>query len=483
MHVDPPLGESFTRLFSVHEVERGSVGQFAAALGALRVEGLGREGERHPLWSPLDPGQEESLTRFLLPSVREYLDVGGRGSGHGSVRSWSLHPELRSRISRLRTEEFHFDLEEVHLTLFSTGILVVVLQVALRGRVGASVAPTLGDLVKFNYRLRAPGRGQAARVQLQAPPLPGHLSPEARAAAEAPRWWHRYLPAEGLGIPELLERLLPHPSRTSSRDEGAFRLQTFARVPAGTPITSLREPFHHLRRVVKRSYRPAPGELVLRGNPEVIRSWGNVLLGMSLEGMAMLVVDTDHPFTRQLSERARTSYSTLYLLGIHQRAACLGLLGSAARIPPLGGGGVERGQVEEVQALRRRVVNFTLHHRHNQVSTQTVYARLYERLMETLHVPVLLDEVRDEVAELDAVLRMARDEARALRDRRISHLAAAFTVVAILLGLLGSNLAPYSPETTRALGVAFYGTPAFLVPALGAAAVLVALLVNYLRGR
>lgn len=430
---DTALVECFTRVVAQFHLSSPAA-QAAAALDSLTVRR--RTGERR-VWVPRPAREMEQLTRFFLPSVGEYL---AGGSPHCVARRWDpTAMDYRGLAVAGRHVEYGARLAGCELYLFGTGILVLVFDLELESvstAERASRRPGVSDLVAFNVLLQIAHPRKAPRLRMKVPegrPLAGSADPVLNGLREG-----------GLALPRIASLVL-RPLREQRlggepADERTYRVQTFARVPAGHALADLAEPFYRLRRVVPEAYVPAPDDVRLDAHPEVVRTWGNIAVGASLEGMAMLAVNTDHPFSAELCARARHSYFAHYLLALHQRAALLRLAVQAGRLPELRGDAVPPGVIRAVRALRADAANFNLHHHFQQVSSHTPYAALYEQIRGVMCVPGLLAEVRDEVAELDEVIRRETADREGARARLLNQLVAVLGVLAIMVPLMDSRL-------------------------------------------
>ncbi|HEX8242426.1 MAG TPA: hypothetical protein VF541_02975, partial [Longimicrobium sp.] len=356
---DPVLVESFTRVVALFHVAR--VTDAVAALDTLSFRQ--RAAERR-VWAPPSDTRMEQLTRFFLPSVTTYLAGRGGAGAHCAARH-SDPAVLRYRGLTLSTRERTFvaRLNGCELYVFGTGVLALVFDLSLeRVRRGAAPpsAPTLANLAEFNHLLRKNHPAEAPRLRME--------GSEAAPAATAEPLLLR-LRGAGATLAEAAGILLAPAAAAGvsaqAADECAYRVQSYARLPEGTELGSLAEPLFRLRRVVGASYQVAPRELALDRRADVLRTWGNVVLGVSLEGMSMVVVDTGHAFAAEFAARARGAYFAHYLLALHQRAALRHLALQAAGLPAVEGA-VSAATLRTVQALRAAAANFTLHHRFSQ---------------------------------------------------------------------------------------------------------------------
>ena len=470
------LVEHFTRFIAVMAVAPGTIPDQLDRLEALQV--ATPDGGSRPLWLPLDEATQASQVRFLLPWVRDYLmgvvpDGSLRRDRDCIARRWNpdAAADIRGKLTWDADGASLFSLDGCEVYLFSTGIAVAVLECSILTRQG--LAPNLNDLVDFNYVLQRlePHRVPAIRVAGWRSRPPGQAAPQflpglASAAG---------MTLEGI-LRQTLAPLFATPG-TEILDRRAFKVQTFARVGPGERLDDLGQTFYQLRRVVGPSYPAAPADLALEGRADTVRTFENVVVGFSLEGFAVLLVDTGHPFYAEFANRVRCSYFAHYLVALHQRSALLVLALEAGRLPRITPGRFEADERLHrlLRDLRLRAIDFNLHHRFSQVSTMTHYAQVYEGLTDALAIPSLLDEVRDEIGELDEILRLHRERseqeqrdsdarerdraerAEADRDRRLNQTIAVLGPLSLLLSLYGTNLPDYSQVRT-------YLSPAFWLP-------------------
>lgn len=469
-----PLIESFSRIIHFFRIDPGEVAPAVALLDAFTVRR--RKGDTQ-VWVTLDQAHRESQTRFFLPSVRDYL-CNTRASPTTPVcvarKLGAQLANLRTLTSEIDGRQFEFAVRACELYLFGTGIGAIVLELCLE-RAGGHAQPAVHDLATFNYYLRYVEPHQAPRITLAYRPgvaVPPSLDPVLTGLRTE----------QGLTLGELTGLLLAPLSRTDigmrAMDEGAYKVQSFARIQNVSQMEEVSEPFFLLRRVVKDSYSIPSDELELRGHPGVVQSFENIAIGVSLEGFATVVLDTGHPFFAELGQRMRTAYFAHYLLALHQRIALTDLIDAAMRLPQ-GATRVSPAALAQVRGMRNRAVYFNLHHRLALVSSSTAHEAVYRRLNTTLGIEELERKVRDDVAELEEVLQTHLQEEETNQARLLNVLVACFAVVSILLAIFGMNPAPWG---TASQNPHFYSSAAFWAPT-AIAAVLLALVLLFGRRR
>lgn len=469
------LEENFTRLIDLRWIRPDRV---EAARDAVSAATARIGSDELATWEPLPESRRENQTRFFLDSVRRYL--GGRlpegrpppegdAPGRCTALRWN-----RGLLDRFRRElevavdggARRLNLEDCEIYLLESGVVTLVWEMSLPAVPGPEGSePDLTTLAEVNHGLRYTDARRAPEVRIR--------------ERAGPSWDGRRdesflggLDGGGLTLPEMTSELLAPlealDGELHDANDAAFKVQAYARVTGPPSVDGLGEELFLLRRVAKESFRVPERETRLDQHPDVLRTFDNVAMGVSLEGMAMLVVDTGHPFLRQLGHRARTSYFAHYLLALVQRAALQRLAVDAGRLPDLPGNVPGPEVIGPVRRLRRRAIDFNLRHRFSQVSTVTMYDRLYRRALDVLGIPRLVDEVRDEVEEMDEILHAHVEQEQTRRVRSLNYLLAVFGLISILLGLFGANLPFFSGAWVERAGVDFYRTPQFLVPtALG----------------
>jgi hypothetical protein len=432
------LVQTFTRIIALfHGPPQRSV-DIVATLDSVTVP---QRAAVRRLWIPPDAASCDQLTRFFLPSVGTYLAGIAQGQGGHCVIRQSDPALLNYRriMIQSRTTRWEAKLNGCEIYVFNTGVLALVFDLCLE-RVGAGESKrspaTLDDLVEFNHLLRVSDPHFAPDLCIRGQP--------SAASNASPDPILQRLRSDGLTLPSLartlFEPLHQRGIEVNPADERAYRIQTYAQLPGDVALDQLAEPLFRLRRVVRESYQAAPGDLDLNNHPEIVRTWGNVVLGVSLEGMAMIVVNTGHPFFTEVQARARGAYFAHYLIALHQRAALRHLAVEAARLPVVDDEIRQRSSLASVRELRARATNFNLHHRFSQVSSATPYAALYERLVKVLGIPDLLREIRDEISELDELIRRDSAEHEAARSRLLNYLVAIFGVLAITVPLISARI-------------------------------------------
>ncbi|HEU0298816.1 MAG TPA: hypothetical protein VFR37_05160 [Longimicrobium sp.] len=475
MPAEFPLAESFSRFIHFFRIDAAALPRAIALLDQQRVRR--RRGDT-PVWVPLDDAERDGQTRFFLDSVRDYLlDVQGdpQAVTCASRKLGPQHSNLRDLSTTLDGRRFEFCVGECELYLFGTGIGALVLELCLE-QAGDTRPPTVHDLATFNYFLRYVEPRQAPRLLVPYRPQ-GQPSPSLDPVLTGLRGEHGLTLGEWMAL--LLQPLRDAGLAVNAMDERAYKVQSYARIQGAARLDDLAEPFFLLRRVVKASYHAAPEELKLEGNPAVVRSFDNVVIGVSLEGLATMVLDTGHPFFAEIGERTRRAYFAHYLLALHQRMALADLAVAAARLPRHRES-IPPAELAQVRQVRNRAVYFNLHHRLTLVSSSTPHEAVYRRLNETLGISELSRKVREDVAEFDEFLRSHLQEREAEQARLLNILVAAFAVVTIPLGTFGMNLAPYGKASDNS---AFILSGYFWAPVLTAIALMVIVLIFFGRGR
>lgn len=470
----------FTRFIVTIKLAPERTERLTEIIEAVEARCVPTRKEPQPVWTPLAHGAVRNQVEFLLPWVSRYIrgevpDDAPHRDRDCTALAW--HPNQLGQLGvicatspQAKRHQYAFTIAATEVYFFSTGIVAVAVECALRGN--GDMPLSLDHVANFNYDMQHfdSDRAMALTAKPGKSDTPGKFLPGLTSE-------------EGTTLFELLKDTLapvfegPH----EVLDRRGFRLLTFVSLaegtsPDGADAAELGEKFFWLRRVTKESYLAAPVDLPLEGRPDTIRTFANTFVGFSLEGMAVLAIRTGHPFDDERPNRVRHSHFAHYLLALHQRAALLSLALDAGNLPRITPALVDHGSdlVKRITDLRLRAVDFNLHHRFSQVSTMTHYAGLYGRLVDALAIPALVDEVRDEIAELEEVLRLHREsreraraarveesrrqvaEAEDSRDKLLARLIALLGPLSILISLYGTNLPHYAQPT--------YNSGFFLVP-------------------
>ncbi|MDP4084460.1 MAG: hypothetical protein Q8934_07560 [Bacillota bacterium] len=162
----------------------------------------------------------------------------------------------------------------------------------------------------------------------------------------------------------------------------------------------------YLRRTFKESYKPAPSELELTHNTQILQLFENSFWGVSLEGLSNVVYLTKDPTTNQFfQDNYQTnlvhSYFYLYMIALHQRYALLSLNQHAQELPVSESLNIE--EFEEIQNARKKINYFILRCFFKHVSSVTHQQRLYELIENTLQIEALKEDLRIELEALSSV--------------------------------------------------------------------------------
>lgn len=184
-----------------------------------------------------------------------------------------------------------------------------------------------------------------------------------------------------------------------------------------------------LRRTFKESYKPAPNELMLDKNPQIIQLFENSYWGVSLEGFTNVIhLTNDHVtnefFNGNYQSNLAQSYFYLYIIALHQRYALLALNSRAQDMPK--SEQLSVADFEKIQKLRKEINYFILRSFFKHVSSITHQQALYEKIEKCLQIEALKEDLRLEldalssVAELQQYYRLKEQEAdrRRLREQR-----------------------------------------------------------------
>ena len=122
-----------------------------------------------------------------------------------------------------------------------------------------------------------------------------------------------------------------------------------------------------------------------------------------LEGGGFLALDPpDEPFFREnLPQHVSEVYFVAFLLALHQRLALLRL---STEVSEHWLRGSEKERLRSFQRIREQYLAFKARGYYSQVMQRNHHHAVYCRWQESLQVPLLFDEVRDEVREMHAYL-------------------------------------------------------------------------------
>ena len=353
---------------------------------------------------------------------------------------------------------------------------------------------TVDDLIRLNYALY-----RQKNMQLKRVPLPFHPNqPESWKTAHKSLNFKDKLDIPTLNedgtynifhsfdfqelVDYLLSPLCPLNLKIDKFFESTYdnRLMgyTFLLTDPGSE-ESLKTDLFYLRRFYKESYQPAEQYLRLLENPEIVQTFKNIYLGMTLEGGVVWGIRSGHPFMEQFQKHAETRYFFPFLLAFHQRIALLHL-GEQAEVISYQ---AERTEISakdlgRTEKLRLRILDFLLHCRFSQVSNVTMHNQVYERWCDVLRIHPLLDDLKVEVEELDDLLqrhslreeekaRQEEEKVRKDRDRKLNLLTYILLPLTLVTGIFGMNIREFSDVSYKnwqsVVTVAIIVIPAIIV--------------------
>lgn len=478
------------------------------------------------VWIETTRKELKKMARRLASPVADYLV--GEGYARPLVRVFEWKDDsLNALLRELETVEeksqhrtrFLFDITDVRLFLFDTGVGLLSFEFVLRevteevfrpsqAAPGAGTnartkegvweaserrSPTLDDLIAFNYRMRTlrdKAREEDEPTNRDSPCKGGHgkgnhlptMCSRARKRAASKRAEAGTPPADA-GDDEFLRDLLNGEEftlealkewslsglRQKCEAMGAALEEvgppflvglTYARVPASSPGEGLSEAelapsLFRLRRFYGPNYQPVP----IGGgpDPEVYRPFFGVWHGISIEGMATLVLDDGRTeFFNEMSDRVRSNYFTLFLLALHQRVALEFLSTCSSRFKRVSVAECPPDTAEVVQAaraLRSAAFHFTLHHTFPWVGAVTMYQEVYERLMAAMRLRELHDDLRDDLRELDELLERMHRETREAGQRFLETVVALLFPLTLLLAFWGTNFKEIVTDSQSKVGL------------------------------
>lgn len=166
-----------------------------------------------------------------------------------------------------------------------------------------------------------------------------------------------------------------------------------------------------LRRSFKESYKPAPFEYSIDGNPEVLQFFENSYWGISSEAVANLVYLVDDETTNAFFSgnyfgNLKQSYYYLYILTLHQRYALLNLAIEAAKLPldvHALASEERKERQEKLLETRDKMAFFVLRCVFRQVSNISHQNRLYESIRTALGIQSLMEEIDWELKAINSL--------------------------------------------------------------------------------
>ncbi|MGI8783252.1 MAG: hypothetical protein ACR2L2_06335 [Acidobacteriota bacterium] len=409
-----------------------------------------RKDQGRDLWEPFEV---DGTPDNILPYVSEFIfPKTGTPVEERYVLAYRLSkrflqreiPDQGKTVLSGRAEgvrwKFPVEFGEVHLFFFRSGIGILMFRVTLRNGI-TTIGETrsehnvetqrplgLDELIVFNW-LFSRCRRQLRRHYEQVG------EPESRddggAIADDRNWerratyfrsfWPKREPKEKLWhLDELTDGLLePIVGRKEETwkavDDTRLLGYTFALLErrnkqgelVAIPYSEIRQPLFWLRQYSNKSHLPASSDLRLRGNPEILQTYKNIYFGMSSEGSAVLAWHLGDPFIKnQLRDKIEHNYFIPFLIAVHQRLATMHLaelIGQSSYLrhseKP-----TDRKLAAEIRRLRTRVFEFIICCWFADVSSSRVYTRVYQAWQRVFEAGALLEEVKNEVAELDDYL-------------------------------------------------------------------------------
>ncbi|MCP4546736.1 MAG: hypothetical protein GY835_09765 [bacterium] len=400
---------------------------------------------------------------FLYPSPE--VPVADR-----YVLSYRMTNDTRQRLLTNRQSSFMLtqkeaitcfpvDFRAVELYLFRSNIAVLVVELRLCGLVrqqrrNGNVAwerpVTVQDLIDFNSGWRRAREGRSRftlKLREQDLELEGLVSTLLESLGPADVVWQPFQEAPGLGFTYVLFSQPPY----STVD--------------GLEYAALKRPLFWLRRYLKTAHSPAPSDIELEGNVEVIQTYENIYCGLSRNGWAILVGDNGEPFLREQSlDHVRSGYFPLFLLVLHQQLAAVRFARLLADLGFLHRSDRPRRSAicHEIERARDWILDFTLRCSFGNVSTSQARANLYRSWQGILGVSQLLDEVKRKIEELDDYLHRIQTDRQTFVMNLLTFVFLPFSLLAALLGVRIEELSGEGPSLfDPALGLTVLGFSGF----------------------
>lgn len=443
-----------------------------------------------PVWEPLPMSELEKMARRLAEPVADYLTGRGRESPLLRAFRWIDGPRQRlltglcmERQRKGLLRQFHFQIPDVRLFLFDTGIGILTIRMELtqvwrwdrkpagsldRNAPDSKGPPELEDIVAFNYAARVLQEGHAPkfwnqdRAKAWERRNPGNPGDDPRR--QDPGFPGRIERGEEFYLREFIDWTLSGLRASVEAVGGRFQQignprmvgQTFVRLDPKDGVQSQPDDvlFQHLfrlRRFYDLVYHPSRKAWDPTDNSEVYWPFEQIIHGVSIEGMASMILDDGKTeFFNEMRHRVEVNYFTLFLLTLHQRVALEYLAMCASQFPDIRDrgrlGALGEDILQRCRDLREAAFHFTLHHTFPWVGAATMYQEIYERLVRAMRIEALDNDLREDLQELDELLaRMDRErkearERQAERRRRGIEIAISLLFpVTLLLSFWGSN--------------------------------------------
>ena len=430
------------------------------------------------VWDELGDRHRKRLAEFLLPHVVSFLapqDAEARDCrsfslknlnhnafrylslGRGSLILGTHHLEPGTSAIR-RHYAFQFTFETVELYLFQPGTGFLVLETELkqsdirrtRGSGDAEEVDrerrlknqlTAEDLIQFNYAMRSlVGGRQPIRPCKRDDSREGAGPPEGTEGAKS---GPSDLPLSKYGMRDVVDGLMASTGFSVKGTEVPLtHLIGFTYLRA-LPYDESRimEDLFRLRRFFRDSYPPSDEHLQIEGNPEIVRTFANITFGLSLEGGAVLALDTGHKFVEEFQSRVRNRYFVGFLLALQQQFTLRWLAHEVGTVQGrLHGDATDNKERRKIRTLRNRILHFVLRCRFTQISGITMHNLVYERWRDVLRIEPLLGELKGEVDELDELLRREEADDEEERQWQTNRRLDFLLPIALLTGAFGMNI-------------------------------------------
>lgn len=214
----------------------------------------------------------------------------------------------------------------------------------------------------------------------------------------------------------------------------------------------------HMRRSFKSTYKASATEKEVLQHPNLLRIFENSTWGISLEGLANIVTETDDSATNQFFDtqyfhHVSNTYVYLYLLVLHQKYALLHLSNEASHLTHMldnhRDDPAEQSRV--LSHMNDRIVWFLLRSSYKYVSRSSHHAELYEWMRSRLQIEELFEEIHEATGALRALIETAERQQRMEQEeqkknhferfnRKITGITVTFLPLTVVTGIYSLDM-------------------------------------------
>lgn len=424
--------------------------------------------------------ETESITRFFLPHVEEYLSNSGGENQY--VHRWKFtndavkrlfsfsggHGHLKFEMNDYKTE---FEINCVEIYFFNSQVGFLIIECALKN------IKSNTDLLNFNYYLRYLIEDYCGNISL----IPGKIKTETidylsrngdkyndkfQSAPDVFNRLHKFsINKEGqvsftetVTILDLFKSILNHLFGIKNYEiflKDQVMIYSYILLDSFQNENEKYKYLFRMRRLFNNKYKPSILDVSI-DSPEVIPTFENITFGISLEGSAALVENSDNPFFSQTISTVRTNYFIMYIMALHERIALLHFRKKIERIIPpneLRAKSKRKVMDNEIRRLRDATFNFSFNGVFSQLTNSSAYERVYQAFRENMQLTLLSNEIRQKTHEIDELI---TQRVNAKRDKSlfiITVIGFILAPISLLFGFLGMNIT--EDIVIKSLGISY----------------------------